>query len=344
MIWHPLTLAIAATDFLALLFFARAGWTAVRTLADWSDEASTREQIRLETAYEIGAISARLVFALVLLSTLLLVVAVTIVFPALVPGAMCGTGVLQATSGAGGRAFLFRLPAVGLLYLWSVMEALNRSRPDFPLARQNSRFLLLAVPFIILAAYETFGALGHLNVHNPVDCCTAVYDRVAGTGKVGRPEWVGGPILVGLFGAATLLLVALGVSGLASPRRYLGFISAAAALIAFAWGPLSAVVLVRVLAAYTYEVLYHHCPWCLFLPEHGAVGFPLFLFLGIAVIQAAAAFAAFRVTTGIPGLAAAGEQQSRRALALMVLFALLFTATATWPALSWRLRYGVWMG
>lgn len=342
MIWHPFALAITTADCIALLFLARGSVSALRTVAVWSDGSSQPEQIRLEIDYEAGTLSARAASVLLLLSTLLLVIAITNIFPHLVPGAMCGTGVLQAGGGLT-KAFLFRLPAVALLYLWAILETLNRSRPDFPLARLAARHLLLTVPLAFLAVFQTTAGLIHLNTHSPVNCCAMVYDRISGVSEAGNlTGMIGDKSLLLLFGGATVLLGLLGVTGRFSPARHTGKLSLAAAITALAWGPLSAIVLVRIFAAYIYQVLNHHCPWCLFLPEHHYIGFFLFFFLGMALLQAAAAVLLFRVSIKNPGLSA--ESSSRRALSRMTLFVLLFTATAACPAIFWRLRYGVWMG
>lgn len=344
MMAHPLILAVVVLDVVSLLFLCHAAAGAVRIEANWDPGSSSRRQIRLETSYETGAISGKTVLALLAASTTILVFGVTNVFPGIIPGAMCGTGVLQATHGQGGRAFLFRFLGLALLYLWSVLEGLNRDRPDFPMARLNARILLAASPLAILAFLDTFDAFRSLNIYRPVDCCTVVYDRLAGNGPTPGAAQLDGPFLVIPFAALTFLLLLSGVAGLAAGPARFGRLSAATAVVAVVWAPVAAAALVRVFAAYYYEVLHHHCPWCLFLPEHGFAGFPLFLLLGGAFIEAPVAYALYRASKGCPGLGAAGVQKARRATLWMVILAVLFTVMAVWPALSWRLRFGVWMG
>jgi hypothetical protein len=341
---HPVILAVIVLDGLSLFFLFRAAAGAVGIEAYWSPGSSTRRQIRLETSYETGAISARAALALLTVSTLILVWGVTNVLPEIVPGAMCGTGVLQATTGRGGRAFLFRFTATALLYLWSLFEGLNRSRPDFPLAGLNARMLLLAAPFASLAFLDTFTAFNSLDVHRPVDCCTVVYDRLSEGGRVLPSLEMDGRGWALLFAGATSLMVLFGVAALSAGAERFGRFSAAAAFISLSWGPVAAVALVRVFAGYVYEVTHHHCPWCLFLPEHGFVGFPLFLVLGGAFIQGPAAYGVYRVSRGHPDLRKAGARRGRRALIWMIVLAGLFTIVAVWPAVSWRIRFGVWMG
>ncbi len=346
MIWHPFSLAIVMVDALALLFVVKAAATSVRVAADWSPGSSTKQQITLETAAETGAMSARAAFGLLIGSTLVLVVAVTNVFPGIVPGAMCGTVVLQATGGNGTQAFMFKLLCLGIFYLWYILDRLDRTSPDAPLARMNAKMLLLAAPFAILAVFATFNTLNTLNsldAHTPVDCCAVVYDQFTGTRGVAHARGPSDHQLVWSFGILTFLLICLGSVGVFWRKKRSGLISGTAAIFSLAWGTISALFLVRVLSAYTYEVLHHHCPWCLFLPEHHYVGFALFGLLGLAVIQAPTAYVCHWAGLAHPGLAEKSDRLARRSLAAMIFFILVFTVAAAGPAISWRMRYGVWM-
>jgi hypothetical protein len=64
MIAHPVILAVTVLDIVSLFFLCRAAAGAVRVEASWTPGSSTRRQIRLETSYETGAISAVAVLVL----------------------------------------------------------------------------------------------------------------------------------------------------------------------------------------------------------------------------------------------------------------------------------------
>jgi hypothetical protein len=113
-----------------------------------------------------------------------LIVAVSNVLPDIVPGAMCGTGVIQATEGMGNRALVFRFLAVFMLFLRCDIEKIDRTNPDSLLVQTNARFLLMAIPVLFLSMTATFQAISGLNVQQPVDCCAAVYDAVRSSGDI----------------------------------------------------------------------------------------------------------------------------------------------------------------
>jgi hypothetical protein len=324
---HPLLMGIAVMDGLALLLLIAAALTALRILAGWAPGSADRRQIELETAAEGAALHARIAFGFFAVSTVLLIAAIANALPPIVPGAMCGTGVLQATDGRGGRALLFRLLGLAALYLWRTTEDVNRSQPESPLAVPQARVLLLALPAVFLGAVDTVRAAGVLSSHGPVSCCAVIYDRVRSATGAGRTAGLPDGVWVWAFVVAGLLL--LGAAGWAAAKRRPSMTSACLPAVAsILWVPVAGIALVRVLAAYHYGVLHHHCPWCLFLPDHYGVGYPLFGALAVAVLEGPAAWVA------------AGRRAGRRIIAAVILFFLLSAG----PAILWRLRFGVWMG
>lgn len=344
MIWHPLLLAVLGMDALSFLLVVAAAFTAMRIVLEWAPHSASREQIQLEIRAETAAIQTKYGLVVFLLATLALIIGITNVFPGIVPGAMCGTGVLQATQGLGSRALALRLGALAVLYCWRVLETLNRLRPDAPLTLITARTLLVASPILFLASTDTFRAILAPDLHQPVECCAVVYDQFRSLAEAkstaGLPDvfW----IWAFMLGSLWLLLCGLRVwrsRSLSDVRK-----AVMLAFITLLWIPVAAVSLVRILAAYHYEVLHHHCPWCLFLPEHHMVGFPLFGALVFVALETAAAGVAAAVAQTFPGLQAPAIRRFRQGGRRLVLATFLFLLLAGLPALIWRVGFGVWMG
>jgi hypothetical protein len=343
MIRHPLLMGVAVADGLALLLLLSAALTAIRTLSGWDPGSADHRQIALETAAEGAALQVRFAFWFFALATLLLIIAIANALPSLVPGAMCGTGVLQAADGRGGRALFFRLLGLAVLYIWRTAQELNRTHPQSPLAVLQSRLLLLALPAVFLGSFDTVRAVGSLSSHGPVSCCAVIYDQVRAvtepgrTGGIADAAWIRGVAVAGLLLLTTAVWNAVRVRPSLPAARFL-------ALAALAWIPVGAVALVRVLSAYHYGVLNHHCPWCLFLPEHYGAGYPLFGALAVAALEGPAAWAAAAIAGRYPSMTEAGAVRVRRSGRRIVFAVLLFFLLSVGPALLWRLRFGVWMG
>jgi hypothetical protein len=299
--------------------------------------------LRLEARMENASLQGRAAAFLQLLSLLLLVVAIASALPPLVRGAMCGTGALNALGPEGPRLLLLRLLALLLLYGWRVLDGLNRQSPQGPLTLAVAKGLLLALPAVALIPPLSFEAFLALEPGRPVDCCAVVYDNFSSLAQASRLWGVDNNLwLTAMLGGTSLFAVLL-LTLILRPAAMLAHawtVTLATAL----WTPLAAIVLVRVLAAYHYGVLHHHCPWCLFLPTQNYLGYPLWgallalLLLGLTPpLLRGAVLAA-------PELLPAAQRHLRRCGSWMLLLGLLFLALATGPALLWRLNSGVWLG
>lgn len=337
---HPLLLAITVADGLSAALLLYAAWFALRTLTAWAPDSCDSVQLRLERRIETAEIAARFGFGFFAVASVLLVVAISQVLPPIVPGAMCGTGVIQSSQGLLNKAIWFRALGVLALYLWAALAKLDRRRPDSPLARVNARLLLLAAGLTAAAAVFTAQASLAIDLQQPVDCCTVVYETL----RQGAVEIVlSGKRLTGAYAAMSLGLLACSLWTIAAgaARRLL---AASALCLALAvWLPLAASALIDSFAAYHYEVLQHRCPWCLFLPEHGRVGFLLFAALLAAALEGPVALFSAKVGLSHPQLSSEAQRRCRAAAVRVLAANAVFFGLAVFPAILWRLRYGVWM-
>ena len=332
MIRHPLLLSVISIDVLSLLLVAAATVSAVRILAGGSTEKAGT-----------ASIQGRAGLTLLALSTSVLIAGIAGVLPKIVPGAMCGEGVLQATSGEMGRALALRGLALGLLAVWHLLDRLDRGQPGSPLATATARSLLVASPVAVLAVYDTFQAILRLDVNRPVDCCTVVYDKVRNVDPAGSswsiPDayWIGGLALGGM----AIIFVGLHLWRTSRPlgARVTGLVS----LVTILWVPVAATALLRSFAAYHYRFPRHPCSWCLFLPENKLVGYLLFGCLIVAAAEACAAFVCSTVVAKSPALESATRKRIRTAGLRVAFAALLFLALVGIPAIVWRIQLGFWI-
>jgi hypothetical protein len=344
MIRHPLLIAVIAGDLLSLLLWLSAAATAFQIVIKWVPQSAGREQIQLERRAETARLSAKFSLAVFFLSTALLIIGITNVLPDIVPGAMCGTGVLQATDGLGGRALIYRVFALFIMALWLTYEKLNLSRPDAPLTIYNSRILLLVLPFFLLAVITTFKGILRIDSHQSVDCCAMVYDQFGNLAAARQIAGISNTFWVWTFWLLTALMFLCAVRSLRTKRTNGEKAAGSLAVITVVWVPIAAITLVRVYAAYFYQVLHHHCPWCLFLPEHKFVGVPLFGALIIIALEGPISYLVVKTAAKFPDLAPRARRRSRLAGLRLFLAAVAYTGMVALPAIYWRLLYGVWIG
>lgn len=343
MILHPLVLSVLALDVLSLLLIAATTVSAVRIVTGGGADSAGAGRTPAGNEVKTASIRGRTGLALLALATLLLLAGITGVFPKIVPGAMCATGVLQATHGAAGRALAVRGLALGLLAAWHLLDRLNREQPDSPLATASARCFLLAGPVAVLAVYDTLQAILRLDVTRPVDCCSAVYGKFRSAGQAaglsGIPDvyWIWG------FALGGIAIILLGLYLWRSSRPWGSWTTGLVSLGTILWIPVAATALLRVFIPYLYRVPKHPCPWCLFLPQNRFVGYLLFGSLIVVAVEGGAAFICSTVAAKHPALESATRNRSRTAGLLVALASLLFLALVGIPAILWRLQHGFWI-
>jgi len=340
---HPLLSVVLVMDLLVCLLLAGAARAAWQVARHWAPQSDAPRQIALESRYEAWSLAASAAVAINLAAAAALVLAIAVVLPQVVPGAMCGTGVLQACLPHGPRMLLYRLAGLVLLWVWQRLETLNRSQPEAPLTPLNARLLLLSLPVQGLSALESLRTFRAFDLTRPVDCCVAVFDL--GTAAAATPTLPWTPI----FWCALWLAASLVTAGAAltlqnapaeRPRLTATGLMAVGALL---WLPGSAYSLVETLAAYHYQVLHHHCPWCLFLPRQYGVGFLLLAAWLVVALEGPAAWALAASGRHWTGAAPEAARQTRRSALRLAAATGLFALVAAGPAILWRLRHGVWL-
>ena len=344
MIWHPLLLAIITVDVVTGLLTLSIVANAFRIALYWNPASSDRDQIALEGRAEVAGILGRWVLILLLFSGFLLVAGISNVFHQVIPGAMCGTGVLQALGDSGRKMLLYRGLWVTAMLFWYEMDTLNRMDRGCPLTAFNARLFLAATPLAVPALIGSVGAFNAVNPHQPVDCCAVVYDQFRSLADARSAVGISDEFWLGAFLILSILLAGLALcvrfSGAKGPR-----LRGILALTSVVWLPVAAVTLVNILSAYYYGVLHHHCPWCLFLPQYNFVGYPLFGALAVITVEGLLVF--FLPLWAVKGekrLLSPALQRSSRACNRMLAAFSIFMLLACLPPLIWRFRHGVWMG
>ncbi|MEN8753034.1 MAG: hypothetical protein AB1Z18_09695 [Desulfobacterales bacterium] len=343
MIWHPLQLTALAALFIGLLLLTAAAVKAFRIVIGWNPASADRAQISLEIEAEAAVVMARWALWITLFSIVLMILGITNVFPALIPGAMCGTGVMQAMSPAGTGFLILNFILLGILLFWNTLEKLGRRRPDYPLARLGARLLLLALPVAVLAFVQSVSAAFEVDTHRPVDCCAIVYDQYRTLSEAQSVSGFSDGFWLTAWGSLSVLLLFLGLlvrrSATALTLKWNGLLAATAAI----WVPVAAITLTDILSAYHYGVLQHRCPWCLFLLQHRAVGFPLFGALAVIGFESLTAFLLPAVVKNDPQMLPSAFDRSRIAAGRIIVALFVFLILTALPPLFWQLRFSVWI-
>jgi hypothetical protein len=342
MYWHPLLMAIISAQTVALFLLLTAGLTSFRTTLHWQPASADSRQLSLEAALETASILGRAAFWLFLFAAFLLVFGIANVFHEDIPGAMCGTGVCQAMGGGSTKLLLFSGLLLVVMQLWYEMDKLNRMQVDIPLTEFNARLFLVILPVAALTLLQTYHTFAGIRPQRPVDCCAVVYDQFQTLLQARSIVGLADAWWIAAFIFLSILLLGLSVfmsaATVKNPKLRL-----ALTVLCLLWLPVAALTLVNNLSAYHYQVLHHHCPWCLFLPEHSLVGYPLYGALWFIGLEGVTIFILPRMVSENSQVYGHVLDRCLRAARRITIAEIIFLILALAPAIIWRMRFGVWM-
>lgn len=238
-------------------------------LKKWNFDAFTTEQFALENrSYLVMTI----IFFVMLLKVILLPYFVYTIdkLSDLIPGAMCGAGVIKANV-YGNPLLSLKIIILFLSALWLSMNSIDLKAKSYPYLKIKSWFfmgifILLSVEFLLDILYFT-----HIETTNPVSCCSVIFG-VSG-GADGLPFGLDIPKLIILF----YLLFALVVLTVLSDFVMMSIVASLLfAVIAY-------YAVVYFFGTYIYELPTHLCPFCMLQDHYYYVGYLLWglLLLGL---------------------------------------------------------------
>jgi hypothetical protein len=244
----------------------------VGLLKKWNFDVFTTEQFTLENrSYLVMTI----IFFVMLLKVVLLPYFVYTIdnLSDLIPGAMCGAGVIKANE-YGNPLLSLKIIILFLSALWLSINTIDLKAKNYPYLKIKSWFFILI--FFLLSAEFVLDVLYFTNIEttNPVSCCSVIFGQTGGAN--GLPFGLDIPKLLILF----YLLFAL---VLLTTLSQMAFLSIVASLL---FGVIAYYSVVYFFGTYIYELPTHLCPFCMLQDHYYYVGYFLWglLLLGLFLV------------------------------------------------------------
>ena len=241
----------------------------VGLLKKWNFDLFTTEQFSLENrSYLVMTI----IFFVMLLKVLLLPYFVYTIdtLSTLIPGAMCGAGVIKANA-YGNPLLSLKIVILFLSALWLSLNSIDLKAKNYPYVKLKSWFYLLI--FFLLSSEFVLDILyfTHIETTNPVSCCSVIFGQTGGAN--GLPFGLDIPKLLILFYLLFALVVLTTVSEMA-------IISIVASIL---FGVIAYYAVVYFFGTYIYELPTHLCPFCMLQDHYYYVGYLIWgvLLLGV---------------------------------------------------------------
>ncbi len=196
----------------------------------------------------------------------------------IVPGAMCGAGVIQANE-YGEMSLVVKIVVVMLLLLWITLNSHDEKTLKQPYFKPKLYFFIFIYILMILELFLEVKFLTNISTESPVLCCSAIY--VDDADKNPLPFNLSMINLLVLFYSLYILLIALTYY----KKRYL------LVPISLFYAYISYYVIVYFLGTYIYELPTHKCPFCMLQSDYYFIGYAIFASLFMATFYALSASA-----------------------------------------------------
>jgi len=319
MILTPEILAIYILNGLFLFFATIAFVLSIQIVKEWNFDASSRLQYSLEKKSYLTSTIIKYMFYIKLPLFLFFIFTLDNI-SLILPGAMCGAGVVNANEYATILLFL-KLLNLYLFAYWIVLDAQDMKTEEQTYLKQKftifiGLYLLLVIE--ISLEYITFSSI---DVKDVVDCCGAIFstnDNTYLSEALSLSPW----ILLGLFYTNFILLV---LNALLKNTYIFAILNLLFILI-------SLLSLVAFFGTYIYELPTHHCPFCLLQYEYNYIGYLLYAVLFIGTFNGL-----------VLGFISFNEQELSKRYRVSLLFNFIYVALVTLYPLVYYMKNGVWL-
>jgi len=188
----------------------------------------------------------------------------------IIPGAMCGAGVIS--SNEYGEPLLF-LKLVVLLFsaLWLVLNKKDLLEPISPYFKKKILYFIALYIFILLEFILSFKFFSGVDTQSLVLCCASIYTEDMHSNPL--PLNMTKLQLISVFYILYFMLMLFAYK---KQKKFL-------ALASFAFVYLSYYAIVYYFSAYIYELPTHKCPFCMLQSEYNYIGYFIYASLFLAI-------------------------------------------------------------
>ena len=240
----------------------------LNVLLKWDFESFTPFQFALERQSYLVSTIILFVFLLKFILVAYFIFTIDALSP-LLPGAMCGAGVIKANK-YGSYLLILKLFILFLLTLWIFVHYYDMRTKNHQWFKHKSWLFTMIFIFIILELVLDFSYFSHIDTHMPVSCCAALFGQLEGANPL--PFGLSIPLLLILFYLLYLLLVLTLMNGYTTLYMITNILFVL----------ISYYSVVYFFGTYIYQLPTHKCPFCMLQPEYYYIGYILWglLFMG----------------------------------------------------------------
>lgn len=255
-------------ELLLLIFNTIALFGAIKIIKHWDFSSTSDGQYHLEkVSYLISLIiTVSLLFNIFLLPYF----AYTIEqLSTIVPGAMCGAGVIAANS-YGNPLLLLKILILFFVGLWLIINREDLKATNYPYTKKKFAFFIFIFALMLTSSLLEVAYFTHISLEKPVACCSVIFGF---SGSNGIPLGLNVPMLLALF----YLFFILNLLFIWQKKP----LPLALSSLLFLYVAYEAVI--HFFGTYIYQLPTHICPFCMLERDYYYIGYLLWgvLFLSI---------------------------------------------------------------
>lgn len=319
MIQLPEVLALYILNTLFVAFASISFVLSIQIILRWDFDATTPLQYSLEKKSYLGSTIIKYMFYIKLPLFMFFIFTLD-KLSFILPGAMCGAGVVNSSDYA---TILFFLKIINLYLFayWIVLDA--QDMMDEMHRRLKKKFIIFTLLFVLLLIEVSLEILmfSSIDVKSVVDCCGEIFSNNDDT-YLSYVLNLSPALLLTLFYTNFVLML---LAGFKKSSHLFSFFNLFFILT-------SMVSLIAFFGTYIYELPTHHCPFCFLQYEYKYVGYFLYGFLFVGTFNGL-----------VVGFIRFQEKELNRRFKLSLLFNTLYLSLVTFYPVSYYIRNSVWM-
>ncbi|UCM99384.1 hypothetical protein LCX93_07515 [Sulfurimonas sp. SWIR-19] len=319
MLLTPEVLTIDILNLLFVVFATLAFYYSVKILYRYDRNATTPLQYNLEKQSYLVSVVIKFIFYTKVVLFIFFIFTLDDISNIL-PGAMCGAGVVNATQ-YGTYLLILKVINLYIFAYWLVLNSEDmKSEQQIYLQLKLKVYLFAYFLLILEIGLESLMFLS-IDTKSVVDCCGAIFSTTDGT-YMAHLLSINPIMLLGSFYA----LFAFIVFAYKIKNRYLFSLMNLLFVIA------ALVSLIGFFGTYIYELPTHHCPFCLLQKDYNYVGYLLYIFLFIGTF--------FGI---VLGLVPFGKEDENAKYKISLFFTTLYVVAVSYYPLAYYIKNGVWL-
>lgn len=315
----PEIITLTILNVLFFLFASLAFYFSVRILLFYDANATTQTQYKLEKQSYLIATIIKFIFYIKIPLFIFFIFTLDKI-ATILPGAMCGAGVVNATV-YGTPLLLLKILNLYIFAYWIVLNSEDMKSQESKYLRL--KFLLFCFAYILLVVeiVTQIVMFFSIDVNSVVDCCGAIFSTTNGTYLSTILSLKPLYLLSTFYGIFLFLIVSYFIK-----NRYIFSLLNAMFLI------VSLISLIAYFGTYIYELPTHHCPFCLLQKDYNYIGYFLYIFLFIGTFYGL-----------LVGLIAFNKKELELRYRTSLLFNLLYILLVSYFPIAYYLKNGVFL-